>query len=269
MPVLYYTRIVKIMVKQSFGKSSKQNVIRRIALVGGFADFRDDAEHPDHKFVTMTNDYLNRSGMRIADDVDIDVVNFVNGREFLQEDKKYDAVYIAFIPRGINMSHTRMSFNTYSEHSFDGTDTHAVRDKSRNTIAPDNSPTKWVERIIASKAKIIAVRSGCIEVDLNYFQKSPSYGAYKTLLSPNQDAAALYRGASDFGREDVKKLYGAEVDVPFQWLGVAATKSYLKKISDSLEQSQTSLARRALDIINEPKQKRVKISKSRQNKRII
>lgn len=241
------------MATQSFHKAKdpESQKIRRIALVGGFEDFRKYDSHPDNKFVALTNDYLRRSGMDVADDVDIDVINFVNGRRFLQEDKEYDAVYIAFIPQGINMSHTRMEFRIVSANAFDGTDSQSIRDKSRNTIELDNSPKKWVERIRSSKAKVIAVRSGFIEIDLNYLQKDSGYNAYKTLLSPDKAASAMHRGASDFGCESVEKLYGEKIDVPFNWLGVAATPAYLASVAGQIRQAETSLALKARQVLGD------------------
>lgn len=240
------------MVKQSFHKAKAGlTKIRRIALVGGFADYAQYSNHPDAKFVEMTNEYLTKSGIAVDDAPEIDVINFIDGRNFLNEEKEYDAVYIAFIPQGINLSHTRMEFRTFSKRAFDGSNGNRKREMSRNTIDIDNSPANWMKRILQSKAKVIAARSGFIEIDLNYLQKAPNYNVFSTLLTPERNASLDHRSASDFGREKVRQLYGQDVDVPFQWLAVAAKPAYLWSIQSALRGANTTLSREALDVIGQ------------------
>lgn len=212
--------------------------IKKIALVGAVPGFANDPHSKDAKFVLPVLDYLEKSGMLAAHDVDMDVINFADKRNFLDEHQAYDAVFICHIPNGRNLSWTRNSFNQYSA----WTKTHDIKALA-NTIDSQSSPARWAERIAQSGAKIVATVGGYIEVDINYIQSAKAFqDQYVSLVAPHNKADLVGVGEL-FHRDEIQKIYGRDLDIPFQWLSIAADQDYLNRIRSNIGLPKTDLAR--------------------------
>lgn len=199
-------------------------MIKSIAIVGGFSGFENRPESNDYKFVVPALNYLRQSGIDIAETPDFDCVNFADHRNFLDEETCYDLVFIAHIPNGRNLSWTRMPFQIYTT-STDVTTPSIMG----NTIDKDNSPDKWAKRLKNCGADFIASVGGYLEVQLGYMEESSQFCIdFNSVVKPKNDPSLTGQG-SVFERDIVSKIYGREMDIPYQWLGIAQRKTSLYK----------------------------------------
>jgi hypothetical protein len=179
-------------------------------------------------------DYLRRSGIPVSEEPEFDTINFADKRNFLDEDSVYDMVFIAHIPNGRNLSWTRMAFNTYSQ----WTDV-SKPENLGNTIARDNSPDRWAERINNTNAKIVMTVGTAIEITGNYLHSSASMQGYKPLIRPKDDPSLVGR-ADIFATDQMEILYGKPMDLPYQWLSISMHNTMLRSYAKTAS-AQTHL----------------------------
>lgn len=221
--------------------TSPQSELNKIALIGAISGFENDPDSKDYKFVMPVLEYLERSGLCDRSKVQSDAINFFDGRNFLDENKGYDAVFICHIPNGRNLSWTRLTFNQYSQgQAVDNVEQLA------NTIDAKNSPDRWMDRIHASGAKLIAAIGTYIEVDVNYLAQASAFKNYRSLIAPKNDAGLIGRG-NLFERNAINPIYGEDIDIPFQWLSIAAEKKYINRIASVLRPNTTDLVHRMVE----------------------
>ena len=211
-------------------------IIHNIAVVGGFRGFETDQSSNDYRMVMPALDYLRQTGIPVSSQPDFDAINFADKRNFLDEDNDYDLVFIAHIPNGRNLSWTRMSFNTYSQ----WTDV-SKPEILGNTIDRNNSADRWAERIAKTNAKIVMSVGTAIEITGNYLHRSSYMRDYISLISPNDDASLVGR-ADIFATDQMKLLYGQQLDLPYQWLGISMDKIAMQELGMLLD-GETDLAR--------------------------
>ena len=119
-----------------------------IGVIGGIEGFQNDTQSNDYRYVMPALDYMRRSDIDVSCKPDFDCVNFAQNRNFLEEDIEYDAVFIAHVPNGRNLSWTRLQFQTYSK----STDVSNIKGLA-NTIDSQSSADKWANRIVQNRRK--------------------------------------------------------------------------------------------------------------------
>lgn len=180
-------------------------------------------------------DYLRRSGIDVSSKPDFDCVNFAQKRNFLDEDRQYDAVFIAHVPNGRNLSWTRMEFQTYSTQTDVSNPTNLA-----NTIDSKNSSDRWAQRITQSSAKAVLSVGSYIEVEQNYLSASDHFNSYSTLITPINDASLITAGPI-LECNAIEKIYGENLDIPYQWLGISLHNNFRRQLTLS---NKTDLSRR-------------------------
>lgn len=208
--------------QNGFSSVSQIKQIQKIAVVGGFQGFENDPECKDFKMVIPALDYMRRSGISISQKPEFDTINFADKRNFLDEEQKYDMVFIAHIPNGRNLSWTRMTFNRFSR----STDV-AEPSKLANTIDSQNSPDRWAGRISQTGAAIVAAVGTYIEIGTNYLSESEKFKDYQVLVTPKNDPSLVGR-ADIFKTDQMELVYGHQLDLPIQWLSIAVQPDKIK-----------------------------------------
>ena len=209
-----------------FSSASQIKEIQKIAVVGGFKGFENDPECKDFKMVMPALDYMRRSGISVSQKPEFDTINFADKRNFLDEDHQYDMVFIAHIPNGRNLSWTRLSFDRFSQ----STDV-AEPAKLAHTIDSQNSPDRWAERISKTGAAIVAAVGTYIEVDTNFLSQSEQFKGFVPLIAPKNDSSLVGR-ADIFDTDQMKLVYGRQLDLPIQWLSIAVQPDKIKAFAN-------------------------------------
>ena len=223
-------------------KGNDRLEINKIAIVGGFQGFENDPDSNDYKMVMPALDYLKKTGISVSDKPEFDVINFADGRNFLDEDQNYDMVFIAHIPNGRNLSWTRMSFNDYSTWT-DVSD----QSKLQNTIDRRNSPDRWAQRIADTGASIVMGVATWIEVGANYLNESKLFNGYNTLIAPKHDSTLVGR-ADIFSTKEMPLLYGDDIDLPYQWLSISINETKLSAFSAQAK-GETDLTKKLHSVV--------------------
>lgn len=222
--------------------------IKTIAAVGAY-DGQIGGIGTDSRRLTGIMSYLLQSGVAIDPSFEIDVINFRERRNFLDEDKKADLLFIAFI--------LACSKNTIPYHTGLNKEAryHDYRSVFGLALSPKHTPDTWRERILACDAKMIATFGGVSEIGTHILCEdkeesglralidtpkfslhnravmesiNPKYGGY--VLKTKTSLATLYNNAAN--------------DLPLPWLGFAGTPAYIKAAGPFLSE-ETTLGRNA------------------------
>jgi len=68
-----------------------------------------------------------------------------------------------------------------------------------------------------------------IEIDQNYLSASRHFKDYAPLITPKNEVSLVGLG-QQFERDDVKKIYGEDLDIPYQWLGISLRNDFIPQI---------------------------------------
>ena len=218
--------------------------LKTIASVGAY-NFTFDGEDVDSKRLSEGLKYLLRSGFLIDPDFDVDVVNFREKRDFLSEDKTYDAVFAAYI----------LAYQGRLTHSFHDATFSQLREEKTirgylgTVMSERHYPENWLDRVRTAGAHVVMTYGGLCEINTTMF--CPSYPRegqvpYETLI-PTLMSERCER--DEMGRTI---LDGVVTDVPVLGLGFCADKDYIKACAPLL--TQTSMAQQAKAFINATKQ---------------
>ncbi|PCH99073.1 MAG: hypothetical protein COB76_06505 [Alphaproteobacteria bacterium] len=222
---------------QKIANNNNDETIRSIAVVGAFKGFENDPECNDYKFVMPSLDYLRRSGFDISDTPDFDAINFEDQRNFLSEDKEYDAVMIAYIRNGRMLGHLRGA-DLPSEYE-EGAHVQS-RGTLSTTLDENHTPERYQERLAHSKAKLLLCNGGPYEVILPWINDQ----SFQTLASPKMSDELMYMHYRAHDASNMERVQGEKIDLPFQWLGIAARPDYLIENQATISAGSTDISRK-------------------------
>lgn len=220
--------------------------LKTIAAVGAY-DAEIGGKTADSKRLTGVMTYLLQSGCLIDPDFDIDVVNFRQKRDFLNEDKQADLVFISFIlarhVRGSRLyDETRMN---------DLVEEADWRSYYGLTLSPQHQAEAWQRRIESCAAKMVVTYGGSDEIGTQTLCVDGNRDALLPVIPTPPLRVRGFIGDkkswdSGFGEgADLKLLYNNTAnDLPMPWLGFAAAADYLKVAASGLSPA-TSLGRHA------------------------
>ena len=229
--------------------------IKAIAAVGAY-DAVIGGPRCDSKRLTGVMSYVMRSGALVDPDFSIDLVNFSVNRNFLEEDRKYDLVFISFILR----EHLKGTFvyNGGGEARSNFSNLLAFRRFYGVALSENHNDNNWQQRISACDARIVATYGGVTEIGTHSLCTDQNIQAIIPVID-----TPLYK-ASHFSarrwnrhfepdlesRACLKTLYNnAANDLPMPWLGFAAAPSYLKAVAPYLS-TESAFGRNARNRIS-------------------
>lgn len=205
--------------------------LKKISFVGAY-DAVIGGHQKDSYRLTKILEYLLKSGVLIDPEFEIDVVNFREGRDFLNETSQVDLVIVSYIIAGRHY-YDRL-FSPHKVGSYSNLDL-------IDLVSSKNVEDCWLERIEEAKAKFIVTYGGNVEVRAQIF--SDDYGINFTVLVPSPDEECA---GSSVPLDKIIELYPdiKNIDLPIGWLGFSAEKDYLRQIAPALN-NQTCLGRQA------------------------
>jgi len=139
-----------------------QTILSNIAVVGGIdCDFK--LQSADSIKLSETLKYLARTGFIISPEFTLDVINLADGRDFLQEEKKYDLVILLYIYKiGGAVSNSDTKSSDYEGSSF--------------INSPHHSLENWSKCIESTNTKALVSFGGIrSEITVNVVEKSDSF----------------------------------------------------------------------------------------------
>lgn len=203
-------------------------VIRTIAAVGAL-DAQFGGNEKDSATLTQMLRYLQKTGVPIAPDFTVDVVNFRENRDFLEEKTAADLVFVAYIIREPVMRVTKCF-----QKAIGGQRPEDDLDRLSITLSPSHREEKWDARARAAGAKIIITQGGKFEIGSGSFRSFTPLIQTPDAYGTDHDRQTTYTTA-DF--------HGAQADFPTPWMGLAAAPEFLKAVAPVLT-GRTELARR-------------------------
>lgn len=219
--------------------------LRTIAAVGALTEPNDAGivlSHRDSMRMNLTLGYLLKSGFLIDPDFEIDAVNFREGRNFLDEDKPADLIYVAYILR--DMDRFTKKFERYG----------VPEDECEliEMLSARHFPEEWTDRARQAGAKMIFTYGGRYEIHAGYFQDNGADQPYTVLIESPWDECA-----GGFDKGELKAQYPdyKGIDVPLVGLGFSADENYLRATAPSIN-STTCLGRMTNAVLHpEPQNK--------------
>ena len=140
----------------TYSDADAESRLKNIAFVGA-RDAEIGVQHkPDSKRLTAALVYMLQSGFAFDEDFEIDIINFQDKRDFLNEQKPYDAVFISLIrnQRGDeNPNHKPPNYSVFSSKL-----SNTILGNWHNTasmVSPHHSPDAWLKRARQAGAKVI------------------------------------------------------------------------------------------------------------------
>ena len=206
--------------------------LKTIAAIGAY-DGEIGGSQRDSYRLTRVAEYLLKSGFVLDPDYSIDVVNFREGRDFLNEDKKADLVFVANILRDrhaclLYWDFEELQRNPKWEECLDF------------TVSRMHDIFEFQDRFIKAETKLVVTFGGELELAADCFAGPDSLTDHIILVnSPKQECMGGDRGT-------LAETYPgyAGIDLPLAWLGVTADPAYLDALKPALSRD-TWLGRRA------------------------
>jgi len=213
--------------------------LKTISCVGAF-EAEIGSEQRDSVRLAHIIDYMLRSGFLIDPEFSLDVVNFADRRDFLEETNAADLLFISFIIR-------EPVWNTpcYSHELYDRLGAKSQPPSRFGTMLSQHHEQKsWRERAQQAGAKMIVTYGGIFEIGTPTFckmrpqsrwdpeQKPP----YVALIESPAVQVGPYALGDKPGEYDLdtkalprlKQLYNDQAaDVPLPWLGFCAAPAYV------------------------------------------
>ncbi|MCM2344382.1 MAG: hypothetical protein NDJ24_07460 [Alphaproteobacteria bacterium] len=215
-------------------QAPEQSRLKTIAAVGAY-DAEIGGPRVDSRRLTGIMSYLLRSRLLIDPDFSIDVVNLAHRRNFLEEDKKYDLVFISFILR----EQLRGTFACATDHKINEPFSSYAHFRGHYGVAlgPQHNETVWQKRVVASDPRLVVTYGGQAEIGTHVL----CAGDQSTRLTPVIATPAFKIGHfptkkwNRHGEPDLDSKASLELlynhtanDLPMPWLGFAATPDYLQ-----------------------------------------
>jgi hypothetical protein len=201
------------------GTTSRSDTIRKISFVGALR-FEPDGKDADSLRLMRALDYLRQSGVRVAADFEVDIVNLLHGRDFLAETTAADLVYISFVPNVDHRLFHKLSDEELSEQRRALASGEPGRPSSFfwQSRSPLHGDSRWQQRIRTTGAPLVLCYGGKKEIGTSALESPP----YRTVVpSPDYLFCSPYRGWS------TPQLYsGIDWDIPYRWLGILAHDAY-------------------------------------------
>jgi len=228
----------------------EQPRLKTIAAVGAY-DAQIGGHGVDSKRLTGIVTYLLQSGILIDPDFSVDVVNFREKRNFLEEDKKADLVFVALILAN-HIWRMHRETHDFSDRIHDlAYRSHDYRAVLGMTLSHDHTHVAWEKRIAEAGAKIIATYGGQYELGTHNLCREDTTQSFRTLIATpgyTMNDAYVERLDSDksVGGYELKDKAGlaflynkAANDLPMPWLGFAASPGYLEEAKGGLSEETT------------------------------
>lgn len=224
--------------------------LKTIAAVGAY-DAVIGGKRADSRRLTGIMSYLMHSTILIDPNFSIDVVNFSNKRNFLEEDKKYDLVFISFILRQALRGTFVYGSRQKEELSLRGLAD--FRGYYGVALSKDHNDAAWQGRVSSCDAKVIATYGGASEIGTQVLCDGQNDNGFVPLIDTPDKKVCHFsaRKWNKYLEPDLESyasltlLYNnAANDLPMPWLGFAAASGYLKTIAPYLSQ-ETTLGRNA------------------------
>lgn len=201
--------------------------IKTIAAVGAL-DAQFGGNEKDSATLTQMLRYLQKSGVPIDPDFSVDVVNFRENRDFLEEKTAADLVFVAYIIREPVMRVTKCFQKAIGWQKPEND-----LDRLSITLSPDHREAKWDARAVNAGAKIVITQGGKFEIG------SYSFKSFAPLIH-TPDAYGTDKEQVTFTTAD---FHGAQADFPTPWMGLAAAPAFLAAVAPVLS-GRTELSRR-------------------------
>jgi hypothetical protein len=231
-----------------FGKLAEDQLIRNIGFVGAY-NFEYGAEDKDSQRLSKALDYMVKSGVPLSPDFDVDVVNLADKRDYLSEERQYDAVMISFILA--NQSRLTHIFNPACFQDIKE-DTNK-KNYLGTAVSPNHFPEKWLERTRSANAKFVITYGSACEVSSSTF--SPKYfqgnaRPYDCLIpTPMLNSCEILWKQDQSEAETF--INGKPTDLPLAGLSYCADRQYLSGIN-GYKHKNTTLAQKIRETVLRP-----------------
>ena len=224
-PIPEYEAALRREAAESCASASGVAPIRSISAVGAYRAVLGGNDI-DSQRITALLKYLIRSGVPVDPGFEIDVVNFRDGRNFLQEKKETDLLMVCWIYR-------RQTRGTHQFSLYDDWRT-ASENRLSMMVSPNHSDGNWAARAVDAKARLVATYGDIEDVCSDTFGDRGFVHLFDTPSGmPDIDAEEL-----------VAPVPRHDDDRPDPWLGLCGDEAYLRHMQPALAARPTSLAAR-------------------------